>query len=306
MKKYLIGIIIAIVVFILIFGGYYIYSSSHSQDTIDNLKIKADEEIAYLATNLISMMNQLNHISYENYKIVENEAPSGNEQGTSGQDSSSSKGSGSSTESTGNSEKSKSASQKESSNTVTNMNMNYSSILVNPNTRINWDEIKKETEKMYQTWNTVLIDLNSLNVNQDNLLKYTTMLDNLTQAVQKEDKKAALYRLADLYGLLVTYVKEYSNNNQKIILTEVKSNILYAYASIEDSNWKDMQNSIKKAQNIYNNMMNSTLQNSGNTTNINKAYVLLNEIYKSTDTKDKDIFYINYKNLMRELEIIEG
>lgn len=193
-----------------------------------------------------------------------------------------------------------------SANTITNMNMNYSSILVNPSKQIDWDDIKKETEKMYQTWNTVLIDLNSLNINQDNLLKYSTVLDNLTKAVQKEDKKNTLYRLADLYGLLVTYSKEYSNDNEQIVLLDVRSNILYAYALIEDGKWQEMQDYIKKAQNVYNNMMNSALQNNENITNINKAYVLLNEIYKSTDTEDKNIFYINYKNLMQELEIIEG
>lgn len=191
-------------------------------------------------------------------------------------------------------------------NPITNMTMKYSSILVNPNKKIDWDTIKKETEKMYHTWNTVLIDLNSLSINQDNLLKYTTILDNLTKAVQKEDKKQTLYRLAELYNLLVIYTKEYSNDNKHITLIDTRANILFAYTLIEDDKWKDMQNYIKKAQNIYNNMMNNTLQNNGNSTNINKAYVLLNEIYKSTDTKDKNIFYINYKNLMRELDIIEG
>lgn len=303
MKKYLIGVVTAVVVFVLIFGGYYIYSSNYSEDTVDNLKMKVDTEITYLGTTIISMMNQLNNILYENYKIVEEEVTSGNEQSSSGQDSGGSQGGGSSA---GDSGKSQGGSQEGSSNTVTNMSMNYSGILVNSNQKIDWDEIKKETEKMYQTWNTVLIDLNSLNINQDNLLKYTTTLDNITKAVQKEDKKTTLYHLADLYSLLVTYVKEYSNDNQKIILTEVKSDILYAYAFIEDSKWKNMKNSIKKAQNVYNNMLNDTLQNNGNITNINKIYVLLNEIYKSTDTKDKSIFYINYKNLMSELEILEG
>lgn len=190
-------------------------------------------------------------------------------------------------------------------NPITNMTMKYSSILVNPNKKIDWNMIKKETEKMYHTWNTVLIDLNSLSINQDNLLKYTTILDNLTKAVQKEDKKQVLYRLAELYDLLVIYTKEYSNDNKRITLMDTRTNVLYAYTLIEDDRWKDMQNYIKKAQNIYNNMMNNTLQNSGNNVNTNKAYVLLNELYKSTDTKEKDIFYINYKNLMREFDMIK-
>ena len=304
MKKYIVGVVLILLILLMVFGGYYIYSSNHSQNATDILKEKADLEISYLDTTIISMMNKLNNISYENYRIVEEAVPreDSNTQTTSGDGQS---GDSQKSGSSGGSGGGEDASSEESSNTITNMNMNYSSILVNPNRKIDWDQIKKETEKMYQTWNTVLIDLNSLNINQDNLLKYSSTLDELTKAVQKEEKKTTLYRLADLYTLLATYIKEYSSDNEQIVLLEVKSNILYAYALVEDSNWQDMQNYIKKAQNAYNNMINSTLQNNGNITNINKAYVMLNEIYKSTDTKDKSIFYINYKNLMQELEILE-
>lgn len=301
MKKYVITVIVIVGIIFLVFGGYYIYSSNNSQDTIDNLKTKVDEEIAYLDTIIISMMNKFHNISYANYKIVEQDVPaesqeSGQSDSNGGQGEQSSNG-----EDAGGS----SNQSQNSSNTITSMNMDYSSILVNPNQKIDWDEIKKQTEKMYHTWTTVLIDLNTLNINQDNLLKYTTVLDNVTKSVQKEDAKITLQYLADLYNLLAIYTKEYSNDNQKIIALDTKSNILYAYALAEDNKWQEMQNYIKKAQNVYNNMMNSTLQNNGNTTNINKAYVLLNEIYKSIDTKDKEIFYINYKNLMQELKIIE-
>lgn len=292
-KKYVIGVVVFIIILLLVFGGYSIYSSNKSQDTVENLQAKADSEIAYLSTTIIFMMNQLNNISYENYKIVEDTVS------TEGQNSQSNTADG------GNQASSNSQASNKS-NSITNMNMSYSSILVNPSKKIDWNSIKKETEKMYQTWNTVLIDLNSLNINQDNLLKYSTVLDNITKSVQKKDKKTTLYHLADLYSLLVTYTKEYSKDNQKIILLDVKSNILYAYALIEDSKWDDMKNNIRKAQNVYNNIMNNILNNNENTTNINKVYVLLNEIYKSTDTKDKDIFYINYKNLMQELDIMEG
>ena len=65
-----------------------------------------------------------------------------------------------------------------------------------------------------------------------------------------------------------------------------------------------MKNSIQKAQNSYNNIINSNLQTSQYINTINKAYILLNEMLKSINTKDKDIFYINYKNLMHEIDII--
>lgn len=298
MKKYIITIIVITIITLILFGSYYIYSNNNSQNSIDNLKSKADEEINYLNTTIISMLNQLNNITYANYEIVEEQVSS---------EQSNTQGSSSGDQQTQSQEQSGSGGSQQSKseiNTITNMNMNDSSILVNTNKKIDWNNIKKETEKMYQTWTTVLIDLNALDVNQDNLKKYNTVLDNLTKAVQKEDKKTTATELANLYGLLVSYTKDYSNDTKKVNLLDTKSNILYAYALAEDSKWQDMENNIKKAKNVYNNIMNGGLQNDINVSSINKAYILLNEIEKSTNTQDKSIFYINYKNLMQELEIL--
>ena len=304
MKKFIITIIIIIAILLVGFGSYYIYSNN-SQDNIESLQTKVDKEIIYLNTTIISMMNKLNNITYANYKIVEEKVPTEENTQTNSDGNQGGSSKSGDTSSGGNSGgQSQGSSQSNGSNTITNMNMNYSSILVNPDKKIDWDNIKKEIEKMYRSWTTVLIDLNTLNVKQDNLLKYTTILDNITKAAQKEDKKNVLYQLADLYNLLVSYAKEYSKDNQKVSILETKSNILYAYSYAEENKWQDMQNYIKKAQSSYANIINNNLQNNQNIGNINKAYVLLNEIEKNTNTKDKSIFYINYKNLMQELEVL--
>lgn len=300
MKKYIIIIIVVAIIILVLFGSLYIYSSNNSQNSVDTLKAKTDEEINYLNTTIISMLNQLNNITYANYEIVEEKVTS--------EQSDSQQGSSSSGQSQGQAQSGSGGSDQEGqsqSNTITNINMNDSSILVNTNKKIDWNNIKKETEKMYQTWTTVLLDLNALQVNQDNLRNYSTILDKVTKAVQKEDKKTTITELANLYALLVSYTKDYSSDKNIINLLDTKSNILYAYSLVEEEKWQDMKNSVKKAQNAYNNIMNSGLQDINNISSINKAYILLNEIEKSTNTKDKSIFYINYKNLMQELEILD-
>ena len=37
---------------------------------------------------------------------------------------------------------------------------------------------------------------------------------------------------------------------------------------------------------------------------VNKCYVLLNELENSMDLKDKEIYYIKYKNLLEELVML--
>ena len=172
MKKFIITIIIIIAILLVGFGSYYIYSNN-SQDNIESLQTKVDKEIIYLNTTIISMMNKLNNITYANYKIVEEKVPTEENTQTNSDGNQGGSSKSGDTSSGGNSGgQSQGSSQSNGSNTITNMNMNYSSILVNPDKKIDWDNIKKEIEKMYRSWTTVLIDLNTLNVKQDNLLKY--------------------------------------------------------------------------------------------------------------------------------------
>ncbi len=302
MKKYIITIAVILGVMLIMFGSYYIYSNTSSQEDVDTLKSKVDEEIKYLDSVIVSIMNKFNNITYANYKIVEEKVTSQNQN----QKNSSVKSIESQEGQSGGNNKDNSQGNS-IENTITNISMDYSSILVNSdNKKIEWNYIKKEIEKMYSTWTTVLIDLNALNVNNTNLLKYNSTLDDITQALENEDKKTSMIKLADLYSLLVSYIKEYSSNNKLIQLLDTKSNILYAYSLAEyEDKWSEMKNYTDKAQNVYNNIINNELKNNDSTNNINKAYVLLNEISKSTSKKDKNIFYINYKNLMKELEIIQ-
>ena len=303
MKKY---IIIIIAVLLAVFGGVYVYSTNKTpKDDTSSLKSKADEEISYLARTIILLMNKFNNINYANYKVVEQSVTEKKDDKT---DSSSYEES-QSQSSNNDEQKSKSnESGKSQSNSIntTSINIEYSSILVNTGNSIDWDYIKKEVEKMYSTWTTVLIDLNSLNVNKDNLLKYTSTLDNVTKALESKHKETAMGELANLYSLLASYMKDYSDNTTNIYILETKSNILYAYALAEyNDKWTQINEKLKLAQASYMNIVNNRSNDKSGTNSINKAYILLNEIQKTTDKADKKVFYLNYKNLMQELDAID-
>ncbi len=303
MKKY---VIIIIAVLLVVFGGVYVYSTNKkTKDDTSSLKSKADEEISYLARTVILLMNKFNNINYANYKVVEQSVTEKKDDKT---DSSSYEES-QSQSSNNDEQKSKSnESGKSQSNSIntTSINIEYSSILVNTGDSIDWDYIKKEVEKMYSTWTTVLIDLNSLNVNKDNLLKYTSTLDNVTKALESKHKETAMEELANLYSLLASYMKDYSDNTTNIYILETKSNILYAYALAEyNDKWTQINEKLKLAQASYMNIVNNRSNDKSGTNSINKAYILLNEIQKTTDKADKKVFYINYKNLMQELDAID-
>lgn len=301
MKKYIITIIILFSLIILSIGGYFIYSNAKTNEgsKADTLRQKAMSELQYLSSNIILMMNEINNISYENYKIINEEIDSANsEQGSTG-------GTEKKEEGEENSESTESGSSGENENnssTIKSSKIEYNSILKNTNNEVDWDSLKSDIEIMYSTWTTVLMDLTSLNVNKDNLLKYNDKLDSIVVDLEKKDKQSTLLNMADLYSLLAAFVKEVTNDSNEIALFNVKCNVLYSYAYIERENWEKVNEYVNNAKTDFNNIVNNQVNNIYQIDIVNKSYILINEIEKDISNKSKKTFYINYEILMQELE----
>ena len=303
MKKYIITIITLFLIIVIAIVGYFVYGNikESKANSSDMLTEKVISEIEYLGNNIIYVMNELNNISYTNYKIVSEEI----EDSSSDENSSSSgsnSGQGGSESSGGQSSSEQGDSDKKSSITTTNMS-NANSILNDDSTdKINWNNVNMKVQDMYYAWTTIMIDLSSLNVNKDDLLKFNSTLDKISSSLEQKDKENALLNCSDLYSLLSKYVKDFSEENSKIY--NVRSNILYSYSEIERDNWEEAVNYIKKADENFASILNNQINNIDKIDIINKAYVLLNELQEDCNSKDRKVFLINYSNLMQELQNI--
>lgn len=279
MKKYIITIIILFTIISLSIGGYFIYSNAKTNeaDSVDKLKEKCLSELNFLSTQTIEIMNGLNNISYSNFEIVNKEIPT-------------SENGGQNTVST--------------ENSISSSIVEYNNILNRNDKDIDWKKISKIVENIYGSWTNILIDLTTMNVNKDNLLQYNTILDSIVTNIQNKDKVEILTNTADLYNLLYLYVKDFSDKEREISLFYIRSNILYAYSLASQQNWDKMREYINIAKQEFNNVLNNQVDNISNIDVINKAYILINEIEDDINNKNESIFYINYKNLMQELEAI--
>lgn len=289
MKKYVISIIIFFIIILLAIGGYFMYSNimNNKSNDMKSLQEKSLAEIDFLDTSITSMMNGLNNISYNNYRIVSEEINVTNEQ-------------------QGNSNESQSAegSSTNEQSSINSSNVTNNDILLGTNNNVNWDNLKSEIENMYDSWTTILIDLTTLNVNKENLLKFNSTLDQIVKDLDNEDKSASLVHIADLYNLLTLYMKDFAADREETKIYNVKSNILYAYSFVETDDWNTVKNYIGNAKNEFSNILNNQVNNKNSIDEINKAYILINELEEDCNTQNKNVFYVNYRNLMQELENI--
>ena len=318
-KKILYFILFFIIVFITIMGCI-----TNTNSDSKNTESKEKAEIGYIESKLSTLLNSMNNITFENYNISvkqineqtesnsktsgseSSHQQSGQQSGGQGNDSSNGQGQGN-----GGSQSSQGNSSSES-NQGNNSNEGEASEskqyklertgILTGEDKVDWDNIKNETELMYSIIPTVTLDLYQKNVSQDDILSFNKEVDKLTEVVKKEDKENTLKVLANLYSYLPKYSRVISDEKESLLL-ETKSNIFYAYSLLEVEDWNRIKEYVQKAIECYARILNN-IDDSTNNNSINKGYVLLNELNNAVTIKNKDIFLIKYKNLLEELNIL--
>lgn len=285
--------------------------------TVNNKKTDLNEkiisEIDYLDKTMIVMVNKLNNlqtsdeihtkrtsveISSQN-NIMTDSSKSG-EEGNSNSKGSKMGG----TDSSGNSGSEQGAGNTgDSSISTEKYQIQNNAVLLRNTSNIDWNELQNQAENLYKSWTTITLDLNTMNVTSEDILAYNTNLDNLMISLKEKNKVNSAICLANMYSLIPKYTNEISNDTAKSKLENVKSNIIFAYSIVETNRWDDVLKLLGQAETDLTELMTmkenlSTIRKS----KINKAYVLLKELIKSSNDKNVDIFYLKYINLMEELD----
>ena len=277
-----------------------------------NLNEKIISEIDYLDKTMIVMVNKLNNlqtsdeihakrtsveISSQN-NIMTDSSKSG-EEGNSNSKGSKMGG----TDSSGNSGSEQGAGNTGDSSTSTEKyQIQNNAVLLRNTSNIDWNELQNQAENLYKSWTTITLDLNTMNVTSDDILAYNTNLDNLMISLKEKNKVNSAICLANMYSLIPKYTNEISNDTAKSKLENVKSNIIFAYSIVETNRWDDVLKLLGQAETDLTELMTMKENLSAiRKPKINKAYVLLKELIKSSNEKNVDIFYLKYINLIEEL-----
>ena len=255
---------------------------------------KMISEINFLDSKLTSLLNGLNNITLDNFNITVTKTSSNSSTKTSENSDSENKAA-QDEQSTQHTE------QKDSSNTTTEQYELENNGILTGNTDINWDEIKNEVEVLYTIIPTLTLDLYNNSINQDEILNFNKELDELTIVAKSEDKEQTLIKLANLYRYLPAYASNFTDNLEYISLLETKSNIFNSYVFVSINNWDEASNYLNKAIESYSRTLNN-IQSKSNIYNSNKTYIILNELQSAVNIKDKEVFFIKYKNFIEETE----
>ena len=292
------------IVFILLINSCFLFTGC-GKSKHEELKEKTISELGYVNIKIIDMLNILNNITFENYTIMSEQVKldekSQKEQSNQGENSDS--GSGSKGEKS-NSEQQSEKQQDESQDLINTTEMITDTILTKNRDDIDWKVIKPEIEFLNETWSIIILDLYSLNVDNNKILEFSSKLDIAMMAIKKEDKKASLTSLASLYESLPEFLTEIKSDNNMQKIRQTQNYVIQAYSLADDITNPEVRENLQNAVDVYSEVLTDTNYTKNKTFKTNKAYVLLNELANSVNNGDSDIFYVKYKNFMETINEI--
>lgn len=316
-RKILFFVLIAVFLLISI-GLGVVFALNSNNDTINSkenkdLIEKAEQEVKFLEDKIIAMMNKLNHINFLN-SVLSEEKNANKNQGSEKENKSQTQTNEPSTKTSSETEQEASMAPEEessldpqltngsSSNENTKYEVKNGGILIaNSNAEIDWEYMKANIETIYTILPTIVTDLNTLKVNNQDILNFSNSLDQATLSIKNENKLVSLNNLASLYAFLPKYRSQFSQDIQEINIDYSINCILNSYAYVEQGNWNEAKVQLSNALNYYLKVMDGVDQNVQNQNRISKAYILLNELNNCVNIQDKDLFFIKYRNAMEEL-----
>lgn len=305
-KKILICVILILIIIGSVVLASFIKAKNRNND--GQGKDKAVSEVKYLETKLTALLNSMNNIKYENYKVITSKIDENDTKDTT-------KSSDKNDNSNMGDEKSKtqdkaqaSGNGESDSNSQKQGNTNKYSVerissMSTTSGSVDWSKIKNEIEVLYSIVPTITLDLYDLDTDKNEILKFNTELDNLTAVVKKEDKEKTLVELAKLYSFLPKYLEQVSTNEVYTNVINTKAYVVAAYSIVETENWNQVIEYINKAIESYSKVLNNVTEDT-KMYNVNRGYILLNELQNAANIKDKEIFLIKYKNLLEEFNSI--
>lgn len=305
-KKILICVILILIIIGSVVLASFIKAKNRNND--GQGKDKAISEVKYLETKLTALLNSMNNIKYENYKVITSKIDENDIKDTT-------KSSDKNDNSNIGDEKSKtqdkaqaSGNGESDSNSQKQGNTNKYSVerissMSTTSGSVDWSKIKNEIEVLYSIVPTITLDLYDLDTDKNEILKFNTELDNLTAVVKKEDKEKTLVELAKLYSFLPKYLEQVSTNEVYTNVINTKAYVVAAYSIVETENWNQVIEYINKAIESYSKVLNNVTEDT-KMYNVNRGYILLNELQNAANIKDKEIFLIKYKNLLEEFNSI--
>lgn len=166
--------------------------------------------------------------------------------------------------------------------------------------KIDWKGISKEVEEINISIDTIIQDLSELDISNEDILALRNEVNSLIISAGNEDEYNLLQRASYLYSLLPNYLEKYSDNKNKVDIMKFKSLVLSSFVQANFLEWDTAKNTITLAEAKYNEMMNNVDYMKEYSNNLNKIYVLLEELKNAIELQEIELTKVKFINFIEK------
>lgn len=303
---------------LLLFSIFFLSGCSGENNVSINGKIIT--ELNYLSSELIEMINSLNNISYENFRVKVGEIEDSSEEKSSsngskeksnsensGDESGKQQGEGESSEQS-NSEEQKAktnsdgkSNQGEGGKKDKQMEMVKDGFLISGG-EAEWDLTKSKVEILIDAWSQMAMDFREIGVDEKDISDVEKEFNKLIVNVKNEDKVGVAGSIAKIYQYIPRVLEQFTEEKLNLNYEKIKAKVVEAYAALENDDWSRVKQKISDTKGIIEEAKKNANENNDRVNTTKKIESLLEELKNSLGEENKDIFFVRYKNLMREFE----
>ena len=164
-----------------------------------------------------------------------------------------------------------------------------------------WERLLSDTRKIEDTLAVTLVDLASLNIEASEISKLTNGIDNMIIAADKRDERGYLIELNNVYALIPTYMEKYSYGKQVAFKKRLKYYIISAYIAYSEDNLEMAKTQVNELDRIYAEKMQQVDYVQENEYNMNKLYVLIQELKKAIEADSSELVKSKYLLIINEI-----
>lgn len=166
---------------------------------------------------------------------------------------------------------------------------------------INWEDIAKDCDKINGSIDTIVLDLSETKLSNDEIVTFSNEINNLNIAISNKDESAFIQSCNYLYSLIPGYFEKISDDKNKIDLMKLKSIVISSFVQSNSSDWEGAKTTIGLAETKYKEMMDNIDYMQEYSYNLNKVYILIQELKNAINLEEKDLTRIKYINFIEKI-----
>lgn len=169
------------------------------------------------------------------------------------------------------------------------------------NENLNWDLIEENVIELNGVLDTVILDMSEKEISNEDIINFKDGVNRLSIGTSNRDIDTVLEEYKNLYSILPKFAEKSFQNKNEIKQLNLKNLVVSSYVYSELLDWELSKQTIDSAEVMYKEMMDDLDYMKEFSYNLNKVFILINEVKNAIYLEELELTKIKYVNFIEKI-----